>query len=97
MRKGKEGAIDAYVEHRRVVALPTNEDVTAMAVAMWDRYEAEVASFAVFSTSNETVRALNSAIQAHRGRAGLVSGKKMIDGRHHKLGVGDRIVTRQND
>ncbi len=37
------------------------------------------------------------SVSQHLGileRAGLVSGKKMIDSRHHKLGVGDQIVTR---
>jgi len=97
LRKGDTDAIDVYVEHRRILAMSTNSDATAVAVAMWDRFEASGETFAVFSARNETVRDLNTAIQAHRGRAGLVSGKKMVAGRSHKIGVGDRVVTRLND
>jgi len=96
-RTGEAGAIDIYVENNRVAAMPSDGDAVATAVAMWDRYEAEGETFAVFSTSNDTVRDLNAAIQRHRGQRGLVSGKGMAQGRHQKLGVGDHIVTRQND
>lgn len=97
LRKGDPDALEPYLQRRRVIAMPTDNDATHVAVAVWDRYESAGETFAVFSARNETVRDLNTAIQNHRGKAGLVSGKNMMTGRSHKIGVGDLVVTRQND
>lgn len=49
LRKGDPDVIDTYVDHGRILAVPTNSDASAVAVARWDRFEASGETFAVFS------------------------------------------------
>ena len=97
LRQGDVSGLHPYFENRRCRTVDTPDEALGLVKALWQQHEAAGDDFAVFCARNEIADELNSQIQAHRRKRGLVSDRNTIAGRSHQLGVGDHILARQND
>lgn len=97
LRCGEPRALDAYLEHDRVVA-GTFDEQLALVVAQWQTVHASGRVCAINASNNDHVDAVNAAVQSARLAAGDVDGRRAarIGGLEHAH-VGDVIVTRRND
>jgi conjugative relaxase-like TrwC/TraI family protein len=97
LRCGDPRALDAYLEHDRVVA-GTFDEQLAFVVDQWRTLNATGGVCAINASSNDHVDAVNAAVQSARLAAGEVD-----DGRAARIGgsehahIGDVVVTRRND
>ena len=97
LRRGEPRAIDAYLEHDRIVA-GTFDEQLALVVDQWRTVHASGGVCAINASSNDHVDAVNAAVQSARLAAGDVDGRRAarIGGSEHAH-VGDVVVTRRND
>ena len=96
LRLGDESAIDAYEAHGRVVGGSRDELIEAVFEAWQADVDAGKTSL-MLAGDAVTVSELNRRARANRVAAGVVeeSGVVLVDG--SPAGVGDEIVTRQNN
>jgi ATP-dependent exoDNAse (exonuclease V) alpha subunit len=96
LRIGKEGALDAYEAHGRIED-GSRESLLDAIHAAWKADVDAGRSSLMIAADSATVAELNARARADRVRAGTVaeSGLRIADG--HEAGVGDEVVTRQND
>jgi conjugative relaxase-like TrwC/TraI family protein len=97
LRCGDRRALDAYLEHDRVVAGAFDKQL-AFVVDQWRTVHASGGVCAINASSNDHVDAVNAAVQSARLAAGEIDGGRTarIGGSEHAL-VGDVVVTRRND
>jgi len=96
LRRGEEGAIAAYVAHGRV----HDGDREEMLEALFAAWRADVQAgrrVVMIATDNISVEALNARARAARVAAGEVSAKGARIVGEGVAGVGDLVVTREND
>jgi hypothetical protein len=96
LRAGSPDAIDAYESHGRVVAGNRDEVLDAL-YAAWKVDVAEGKTSLMIAADLATVNELNARAQADRIAVGLVSGDGVTVSGGATAGVGDQVVTRQND
>jgi hypothetical protein len=96
LRVGDTAAIDAYIDHDRVLGGEV-DDMTAAAYSAWAADETAGRTSLLIADTNTTVADLNTRARADRVAWGLVAphGHRLHDAT--QAGVGDRIVTRHND
>jgi conjugative relaxase-like TrwC/TraI family protein len=96
LRAGSADAIGAYESHGRVVGGSRNEMLDALYEA-W-RYDVEAGKSSLMIAADlGTVAELNSRAQGDRIGAGSVSGEGVPVSGGASAGVGDEVVTRQNN
>ncbi len=96
MRLGREGAIDAYEAHDRIV----EGDREALLDAIYAAWKADVAagkSSLMIAGDATTVGDLNRRARADRVAAGVVTDSGLEVAGNQVAGIGDDVVTRQND
>ena len=96
LRVGRTEAVDAYEEHDRI----EGGDRDSMLDLLYDAWRADVAAghrSLMIASDNDTVTALNERARAHRVAKGEVRdhGIQTLSGA--TIGVGDLVVTRQNN
>ena len=96
LRAGSTDAIDAYASHGRVVAGTRDEMLDALYGAWKQDIEAGKTTLMI-AADLATVNELNARAQADRIAAGAVSGDGVTVSGGATAGVGDQVVTRQND
>ena len=96
LRAGSEAAIDAYGSHARIADGPRDEMLDALYLAWKADIEAGQRSLMI-AGDLATVRELNTRARAERVSAGLVKGEGLTVADEVTAGVGDQVVTRQND
>ena len=96
LRAGSTDAIDAYASHGRVVAGTRDEMLDALYGAWKQDIEAGKTTLMI-AADLATVNELNARAQADRIAAGAVSGDGVTVSGGVTAGVGDQVVTRQND
>jgi conjugative relaxase-like TrwC/TraI family protein len=96
LRVGAEFAIDAYESHNRIAEGSRDELLDAL-YAAWRGDVLEGKSSLMIAGDSATVAELNRRVRADRVAAGEVAkqGFALADGQ--TAGVGDEVVTRQND
>jgi len=96
MRLGREGAIDAYEAHDRI----TEGDREALLDATYAAWKADVdagKSSLMIAGDATTVGELNRRARADRVAAGMVTDQGLAVAGHQIAGIGDEVVTRQNN
>ncbi len=97
LRRGDPRALDAYIEHDRVVAGTVDEQL-AFVVVQWSAIDAVGGTCAITASSNDHVDAINAAIQTARGAVGDIHADRATGiGGSERAHVGDIVVTRRND
>jgi hypothetical protein len=96
LRSGSPDAIDAYEAHERVIGGNRVEMLDALFGAWKHDIEKGKTSLMIAGDA-ATVSDLNSRAQADRITAGSVSGDVVVVARGAMAGVGDQVVTRQNN
>jgi conjugative relaxase-like TrwC/TraI family protein len=96
LRSGSEDAIDAYEGHDRIAAGDRDQMLDALYRGWKDDTEDAKASLMI-AGDLATVSALNARARADRVAAGQVSEGGVTVAADGTAGVGDRVVTRQND
>ena len=96
LRVGRPEAVDVYGAHERI----EGGDRDSMLDLLYDAWRADVAAghrSLMIASDNDTVAALNERARAHRVAVGEVraSGIQALSGA--VIGVGDLVVTRQNN
>jgi conjugative relaxase-like TrwC/TraI family protein len=96
LRIGDESAIESYTEHDRITSGTRDEMLDALYQAWKDDVDDGLSSLMI-AGDLETVTALNNRARADRMAAGIVAeqGLQVAGGGH--AGVGDRVVTRENN
>ena len=96
MRQGRESAIDVYDAHGRV-AEGTREELVAEAYGAWKVDVDRGLRSLMIAGDSATVAELNRRARADRVMAGdvVAAGVDVAGGQH--AGVGDEVVTREND
>jgi conjugative relaxase-like TrwC/TraI family protein len=96
LRAGRESAIDTYIAHERVEHGTRSEMLDALFQA-WKADTAGGMTSLMIAADTATVVDLNGRARADRLAAGQVisDGVTVADG--HTAGVGDLVITRQND
>ncbi|MGO9899918.1 MAG: MobF family relaxase [Solirubrobacteraceae bacterium] len=96
LRAGKEHVVDVYDQHDRITA-GTREQLVAAIYAAWKADVDRGATSLMIAGDSATVAELNRRARADRVAAGHVAERGVeVAGEQH-VGVGDEIVTRQND
>ena len=97
LRRGDPRALDAYLEHDRIIAGTLDEHASFLA-ARWRSLHADGRTCAINMSSNDHVDAVNAAIQAARvaPATSTRTGRRSIGGSEHAH-IGDIVVTRRND
>ena len=96
MRLGREGAIDAYEAHGRI----TEGDRETLLDAIYAAWKADVdadKSSLMIAGDATTVGELNRRARADRVATGAVTDQGLAVAGDQVAGVGDEVVTRQND
>jgi hypothetical protein len=96
LRAGSPDAIDAYESHGRVVGGSRDEMLDALYRGWKEDIEEGKASLMIAADLG-TVGELNSRAQADRVAAGAVSGEGVTVSGGAMAGIGDQVVTRQNN
>ena len=96
LRAGSPDAIDAYESHGRVVGGSRDEMLDALYGA-WKQDIEEGKTSLMIAADLGTVGELNSRAQADRIAAGSVSGDGVTVSGGATAGIGDQVVTRQNN
>jgi hypothetical protein len=96
LRAGSPDAIDAYESHGRVVGGSRDAMLDALYEA-WKRDVEEGKTSLMIAADLGTVGELNSRAQADRIAAGAVSGDGVTVSGGATAGIGDQVVTRQNN
>jgi conjugative relaxase-like TrwC/TraI family protein len=96
LRAGSRDAVDAYESHGRVVGGSRDEMLDALYEAWKEDVEAGKTSLMIASDLG-TVSELNSRAQADRIAGGSVSGEGVTVSGGATAGIGDQVVTRQNN
>jgi conjugative relaxase-like TrwC/TraI family protein len=96
LRAGSADAIDAYASHGRVTGGSRDEMLDALYRA-WKQDRKEGRTSLMIAGDLGTVGELNSRAQADRISAGSVSGDRVAVFGWATAGVGDQVVTRQNN
>jgi hypothetical protein len=96
LRAGSPDAIDAYETHGRVVG-GTREEMLDALYGAWKKDTDEGKTSLMIAADLGTVGELNARAQADRIAIGLVSGYGVTVSGGATAGVGDEVVTRQND
>ena len=96
LRAGSDDAIDAYLAHDRVADGDRDQMLDALYRAWKDDIDAGLTSLMI-AGDQHSVSELNARARAERIAAGVVSerGVRVVGGA--TAGVGDRVVTREND
>jgi hypothetical protein len=96
LRIGLEDAVDAYYQHDRIAG-GDREQMLDRLYHAWKADTEDGKKSLMIATDNETVRALNERARADLATAGAVDidGVEVATGA--LVGVGDRVVTRQNN
>ena len=96
LRRGKQEALDAYEAHGRLVGGDRHQLLESLYLAWKTDTDAGRTSLMI-APDTATVAELNSRARAERVTAGAVNpeGVKIADGQI--AGVGDAVITRQND
>jgi len=96
MRRGHEEAINAYDQHQRISA-GTREELIAELYGRWkEDVDAGLTSLMI-AADGHTVSELNRRARADRIAAGHILGDGVELSGDQRGGVGDEVVTRQND
>ena len=99
LRNGSvQQAMQAYVEHRRLVLGRNRTDTITKASSDWYRYvqsTGDIASALLLAHDNDTVTELNQQARQHLAASGQVHGPT-LDGPGMVLQAGDRILCRRN-
>lgn len=95
LRTGRPAALDAYFEHDRVSAGPS-EAMLEDGYSRWQASEAAGHSAILIAADGRTVRALNARAHADRIADGLVAPEGITTSDGDVIGRGDRILTRAN-
>ena len=96
LRAGSEDAIDAYDAHDRIAAGDRDQMLDALYRA-W-KVDTDAAKTSLMIAGDlATVSELNARAQADRIAAGKVTEEGLVVAGGGTAGVGDRVVTRQND
>ncbi len=96
LRAGSPDAIDAYASHGRVVGGSRDEMLDALYRA-WKQDTEEGKTSLMIAGDLGTVGDLNARAQADRMAAGSVSGDRVDVAGRAMAGIGDQVVTRQNN
>jgi len=96
LRLGREAAIDAYQAHGRVLGGERAEMLDALYTA-WKTDIAAGRSSLMIAPDTATAAELNHRARAERVAAGVVAGAGATLAGGQTAGVGDEVVTRQND
>ena len=96
LRAGSPDAIEAYAAHGRVVGGSRDEMLDALYGA-WKQDTEEGKTSLMIAADLGTVGELNSRAQADRLAAGSVSGDQVAVSGGARAGIGDHVVTRQNN
>ena len=96
LRAGSPDAIDAYASHGRVVGGSRDEMLDALYGA-WKQDTEEGKTSLMIAGDLGTVGELNARAQADRMAAGSVSGDRVAVAGGAMAGIGDQVVTRQNN
>jgi ATP-dependent exoDNAse (exonuclease V) alpha subunit len=96
VRAGSPDAIDAYASHGRVVGGSRDEMLDALYGA-WKHDTEEGKTSLMIAGDLGTVGELNARAQADRMAAGRVSGDRVAVAGGAMAGIGDQVVTRQNN
>jgi conjugative relaxase-like TrwC/TraI family protein len=96
LRSGSEAAIDSYEEHDRIVAGDRDQMLDALYRA-WKDDTDDAKTSLMIAGDLATVSALNARARADRVAAGQVGEHGLAVAGDGTAGVGDRVVTRQND
>jgi len=95
LRTGRPAALDAYFEHDRVSAGPS-EAMLEDGYTRWQDSEAHGHSAILLAADGRTVRALNARAHADRVADGLVAPDGLTTADGDLIACGDRILTRAN-
>ena len=95
LRTGNPRALDAYDEHDRITSGP-HEAMLEDAYTSWQHSEADGHSAILLAADTRTVDALNTRAHADRVQDGLVSPAGVTTPSGLTIGVGDRVLTRDN-
>lgn len=96
LRSGSDDAIDAYLTHDRVNEGSRDQMLDALYRAWKDDTDAGLTSLMIAGDAG-TVNELNARARAERIAAGAVSERGVRVAGGATAGVGDRVVTREND
>ena len=96
LRAGSPDAIDAYASHGRVIGGSRDEMLDALYGA-WKHDSEEGRTSLMIAGDLGTVGELNAGAQADRMAAGSVSGDRVAVAGGAMAGIGDQVVTRQNN
>jgi conjugative relaxase-like TrwC/TraI family protein len=95
LRAGKPAAVDAYHSHSRVTGGHRDDLIASMFDAWKQDRDAGLASLMI-AADTATVAELNALARADRVAAGTVTGDGITTTAGQQIGVGDEVVTRQN-
>lgn len=96
LRDGHQHAIDTYLDHRRVVDGDREQMLDTLHQA-WEQDVAQGRSSVMIAIDTPTVDALNRRARAVRVATGEVQADGVEISSGKRAGVGDHVVTRQND
>jgi len=96
LRMGSSDAIDAYGAHERIAEGDREQMLDALYLAWKDDTQSGLTSLMIAGDLG-TVSELNARARADRVAAGAVTEHGLTVGGGGTAGVGDRVVTRQND
>ena len=96
LRRGSPHAVDAYSSHGRVVGGSRDEMLDALYRA-WKQDTEEGRTSLMIAADLGTVGELNARAQADRMAAGRVCGDRVAVAGGAMAGIGDQVVTRQNN
>jgi conjugative relaxase-like TrwC/TraI family protein len=94
LRHGDPTGLDAYLDHNRILAAPFDEHLANIATATTLAH-ARGEYWAITTTTNDHVDAINHAVQAHRLTAGQLGDERLEIG-DNSFHVGDVVTTRLN-
>jgi conjugative relaxase-like TrwC/TraI family protein len=102
LRNGDPDVLDIYDAHRRLHGGPA-ETIIDQAYTAWTADDHAGRSAILVAADNHSVTALNQRVHTDRVAAGHVTGPTLplggpgCDGERGHVGIGDRILTRNND
>jgi conjugative relaxase-like TrwC/TraI family protein len=96
LRQGQEQAIDAYLDHRRVLSGDRDHVLESLHQA-WETDIAQGRSSVMIAADSATVDDLNQRARSLRVATGQVQTDGVAIASGQQASVGDQVVTRQND
>lgn len=97
LRHGDQSVLGLYDDHGRLHG-GTRRAMQTDIVDTWWKAHQRGETIVMLAPTNDTVRALNVAVQARRGRAGEIElHGATATGRQYQLHVGDVVATRHNE